>query len=362
MSPAAKDADKRPAAGGSRDVPSPRKAVRRARELVREASVLLKKHGGRVPPESARQVGEQLAVVNQLLPTRERKDVDARALATASDALDDSLGTHLGRYRKTVLREYVESIAWAFGIALVIRALLFEAFSIPSGSMIPTLQVGDHLFVNKIGYGLYVPFSPKRFIEWSQPERGDVVVFKFVLAGDKHDGEDFIKRVVAVPGDRVRLQDNVLWLNGEPVPTEVVDGDAWCDASDNEDGLVGPKCPCVLQRETLDGKTYLTQHMRRPPGHAPIWGCENSPDWPVRDPGDPRPGAYFGEAAENPAWPDVVVPEGHVMVMGDNRDRSKDGRFWGLVPYERVKGKAFLIWWAFDGGSVDLSRMGTWLP
>lgn len=334
-----------------------RRLVRRAKELSREARVLVRKKGKRAGADAVSAVSSRVEALDAALPRRGAPG-DESALERAMEALDRAVDAHFGRFRKSLLREYVEAIAWAVGLALLIRSFLFEAFSIPSGSMLPTLEIGDRLFVNKIGYGLYLPFSPRRLLHWDEPDRGDVIVFKFSLPGDRNDGEDYIKRVVAIPGDRLRLEGNRLWMNGEPVPTEEL-GEVRCPIYDGrEDEPVDPvgHCACVSQRETLGGRSFVTQHMKASGSPFLLAECQNHPDWPLRDGVDPRPGRYFGEAAENPNWPDLVVPEGHVFVMGDNRDRSEDGRYWGLVPFDHIKGTAFVIWWA-----RDRSRLFTWL-
>lgn len=334
---------------------SRRRMLRRARDLMKETRLLAKKKGKRIPESALAEVTEAHAALGAVMPSRKtgvayvESDVLDRTIS-----LDNALTTHLGSFRKSVTRELIEAVLWAVGLALLIRFFLIEAFSIPSGSMLPTLEVGDHLFINKVGYGLYAPFSPSRIIEWSQPERGDVVVFVHRYPGDQHDGKDYIKRVIAVPGDRVRLEDHVVWLNGAPIPTEVL-GEFDCPVY-NYDNASEPTavCKCTRQRETLDAGDFISQHL----AGGPIDACRAMPgsgDWPHQE----RPfrtSKYFGHAAVNPDWPEVVVPADHVLVMGDNRDHSEDGRFWGFVPYERIKGAAFLIWWARDKG-----RLFSWI-
>jgi signal peptidase I len=340
-------------------------AVRRARELSREASHLAKRKGRVAGQAATRAVQDRITALDALLPTRGKPRTDAVQLDEATTALEAAVDQHFGRFRKGMLREYVEAIAWAIVLALLIRSFIFEAFSIPSGSMLPTLQIGDRLFVNKIGYGLYLPFSSHRLVHWDEPERGDIIVFEFDSPGDKHHGDDYIKRVVAVAGDRIRLDDNVLYVNGEPVSTRPTAPEEWvstrgveagrCPVYDSdEDDPIDPSgtCPCLQQEETVGDHSYITQHMAPATGRFAVGGCMNMPDWPLRD----GRGRYFGDAASNPAWPDVVIPEGHVFVMGDNRDRSEDGRYWGLVPYDHIKGTAFVIWFA-----RDKSRILNWL-
>lgn len=327
----------------------PKKVLRRALELVREAELLTKKKGRRVEESPREEVKAKTEVVRALIPTRKNKvELEPKALLKSTIELDQALATHYGKWRKSQLREMIEAIAWALGLALMIRFFIFEAFSIPSSSMYPTLHIGDHLFVNKLELGVYWPMSPKRAIEWSQPDHGDIIVFVYRSPGDHLDGEDFIKRVVAVPGDRIRMEEDRLILNGKPVQTEVVER-TQCAMFSPVDYDKTPRhhCPCIIQRETIGDESWLSQHL--------LTGCGGrEPDagnWPLEFAPKSR---YFGDKATNPNWPDVVVPEGHVLVMGDNRDASEDGRFWGFVPYERIKGKAFVIFYPF-------SRIFTWL-
>ena len=337
--------------------PPPKRLVRATRELLREAAQLLKRKGKRLSAEHLAEVEAAVAAAVALLPRRGKPTSSARALDDAAEALEQTIQRHLGPYRKTWLREYAEAISWAIVLALLIRSFIFEAFSIPSGSMIPTLEIGDRLFVNKIGYGMYVPFSPNRWLHWDEPERGDVIVFEFHCEGDENDGEDYIKRIVAAAGDRVHLDDNTVFVNGEPVDTkELSTGD--CDIYEpgeaSTHAVRAGICQCVRQEETVGDMAYVTQHMTPNARLDSLARCPNRPDWPLRRPFVTGQCRYFGDEASNEDWPDVVIPEGHVFVMGDNRDRSEDGRYWGVVPLDNIKGTAFVVWW-------PPSRFFTWL-
>jgi signal peptidase I len=184
--------------------------------------------------------------------------------------------------KKGRLRENVEAILVAIVLALFIRTFVVQAFKIPSGSMKETLQIGDHILVNKFIYGIKLPFAQTTIIPISEPKRGDIVVFRYPVDPDK----DFIKRVVGIAGDTVEIRNKKVVINGE---------EAQHDFAVFSDAHVMP------------GK--LT----------------------ARDNFDP-----------------VTVPEGHLFVMGDNRDNSHDSRFWGFVPLKEVKGKAFIIYWSWD--------------
>ncbi len=187
--------------------------------------------------------------------------------------------------------EYTKSILSAVLIALLIRAFVIEAFKIPSASMVPTLLIGDHLFVNKFIYGLRIPFTKTRFFRFTEPRRGDVMVFLY----PEDESKDFIKRVVGLPGDRLRTEGEDLYINGEKV-VHTLAGEG--------------KNDITYMNEVLGTVQHLIQFS------------------PYRTYADQE---YF-------------VPDDHLMVMGDNRDNSADSREWGFMPMENIKGKAMFIW------------------
>ncbi|MCE7032435.1 signal peptidase I [Lysobacter sp. GX 14042] len=198
---------------------------------------------------------------------------------------------------------------------LVLRSFVAEPFRIPSNSMMPTLLTGDFILVNKFAYGLRLPVTNDKFLAIGEPARGDVVVFR-----PPHlPQQDWIKRVIGLPGDRIGYRDNQVFINGEPMqyqPEGIYEGRG------NGTEMTGAE----LLTELLPGRPH--QVLERT-------------GLPFRDPGE-------GE------W---TVPPGHYFVMGDNRDNSEDGRYWGYLPEENLRGRAFLIWMNIDGG-VDFSRIG----
>ncbi|MBN9069546.1 MAG: signal peptidase I [Rhizobiales bacterium] len=217
------------------------------------------------------------------------------------------------------LGETVSVIIQALILALVIRTFLFQPFSIPSGSMRPTLLEGDYLFVTKWAYGYSrysLPFSPDIFsgrIWGSSPKRGDVVVFKF----PPDPSLDYIKRVIGLPGDRVQMKHDVLYLNGVAVPRQKV------GQIDNPD-ITEVNRPVDVYRETLpNGVSYDTL--------------------------DLTPNGLGDDTRE------FVVPPGHYFMMGDNRDNSSDSRFSvGYVPAENLVGRANIIFFSIAGGASPL--------
>jgi signal peptidase I len=191
------------------------------------------------------------------------------------------------RPQKSFLREYGEALFIALILALFIRAFLMQAFSIPSGSMEPTLLVGDYLLVNKLGYGIRNPFNNKVWIPLGHPHRSDVVVFIF----PQDPSKDYIKRVIGLPGDKVQIINKKVYVNDKLLETP--------QAYYNDSNIIP------------------------------------APQVPTESPRD-----NFGP---------VVVPANSYFVMGDNRDHSYDSRFWGFVPMDSLRGKAFLIYFSWAG-------------
>ncbi|EKF73938.1 signal peptidase I [Alcanivorax hongdengensis A-11-3] len=205
--------------------------------------------------------------------------------------------------------ETSNSLISVFFVVLVIRSFIVEPFTIPSGSMLPTLQVHDFILVSKFSYGLRLPITNTKIIETGEPKRGDVMVFKY----PKDRSINFIKRVVGLPGDRVVVRDNQLTINGKLVARDLV----------NEKEGNG-----IWHREYVEQLGHAT-HL--------IWQQGRI---------NPYTGQKVIPSRTQGEW---IVPDGHYFVMGDNRDNSNDSRFWGMVPEKLVVGRAFLIWMHWDG-------------
>jgi signal peptidase I len=239
--------------------------------------------------------------------------------------LGELIDSDLGVYRKPAWRESLEQILVAVFIALVLRSFVLEAFKIPSGSMIPTLAIGDQIFVNKWVYGLRVPFTSIRIVDFAPPKRGDVVVFMF--PNDPHD--DFIKRVVGVPGDTVEVKKGIVYVNGDELPREEVGPmNVWDRETTSS---VWNEQHSIAFAEHLNGKAYT---VLQDPVHTPRFTDNFGPQ---------------------------VVSAGHLFVMGDNRNHSWDSRGWGQVPMQNVLGRAMFVWWSWGKDGLDVKRLGTWI-
>ncbi len=224
---------------------------------------------------------------------------------------DSDSGAEAKKRTEPLLVEFSRFLFPVFMVVLVVRGFLVEPFQIPSGSMLSTLEPGDYILVSKFSYGLRSPLGYYKFIDLGSPERGDVIVFRY----PENPDIDYIKRVVGVPGDKITYRDKVIYLNGEPVKVQPLGRYA--------------KNPRYMElREKLGEVTHNILNFP---------GMNMSP--PV----------------------DTTVPEGHYFVMGDNRDNSKDSRYWGFVPDKNLKGRAFLIWMHKKEGEwpSQWSRIGT---
>jgi signal peptidase I len=275
----------------------------------------------------------------------------------ALDALVDEV---IKRPDKSTTRDYVESIVAAILIAFALRALVLEAFKIPSSSMYPTLEINDHIFVNKLIYGVHVPLTTTKLFEWRKPERGEVIVFIQPCQPDK----DYIKRVIATEGQTVEVRCNVVYVDGKPLEQQLVRKD--CKYHDQDED--------TLQWSERDCSDYRTYHDLQRPQRDDRLAREgalphgDSRDFPVLEHGgmppscpmqaDGRPAGTHNQkpgeivvtrpnAAACEPQVHYVVPEGHVFVMGDNRANSNDSRYWGAVPIENIKGKALFIWLSY---------------
>ncbi len=237
-----------------------------------------------------------------------------RALAARMEATGPvkRAGVELAPPKEPVLVEYAKSFFPVIVIVLLLRSFLVEPFRIPSGSMMPTLLVGDFILVNKFTYGIRLPVTNQKVIEMGSPQRGDVVVFRY----PQSPTTDYIKRVVGVPGDRIRYRNKLLYVNGEPARQTNVGVYTGIGSGISQTGF-------LERRETIGELEHAVLVNPLAPDYAP--NCRVL------------------------ARGEITLPEGHYFVMGDNRDNSNDSRCWGLVPEDYLVGKAFAIWMSWDG-------------
>ncbi|SAK81995.1 signal peptidase I [Caballeronia fortuita] len=243
---------------------------------------------------------------------------DENATQTRARLRDDKL-------RQPWWLEYTASFFPVILAVFVVRSFIIEPFKIPSGSMVPTLLVGDFILVNKYEYGLRLPITNTKLTNGSPLRRGDVVVFRY----PKDESVDYIKRVIGLPGDTVAYEDKKLTINGKPVPETPLP-----DYFDDE------RIGYAKQfEEDLDGrKNAILNNPQVPPF---VVGAD---DFPFRD-----------NCNYNAQGVTCKVPPGNYFMMGDNRDNSADSRYWGFVPDKNIVGRAFFIWMNFS----NLKRIGS---
>jgi signal peptidase I len=238
--------------------------------------------------------------------------------------------------REPVWVEYSKAFFPVLLIVFLLRSFLAEPFKIPSSSMRPTLEVGDFILVNKFIYGIRLPIIEKKIIPIGDPHRGDVVVFRYPL----NPSQDFIKRVIGVGGDTVAYVDKHITVNGVPWPQKP-DG--------SYSYLEGLRFDTLERRiELTDGRQDRAHMVGVNPEMLPVYQ-QNVRPFPNRD-----------DCAYNDRGFTCKVPPGHYFMMGDNRDNSDDSRYWGFVPDENIRGRAFFIWFNWDDiASLAFKRVGT---
>lgn len=308
-----------------------------ARTLVEETQLRLDR-ARNLADEARYRLQEELNALRQGI---EREDEEY--IEEVSETIEKLAEDHLaGVSVKPAWREYTETIGLAILCALVLRAFFFEAFKIPSGSMEPTLLSGDYIFVNKMRYGIRIPFTTQFVFRFSELQRGEVVVFRFpaeeareyvadqraqqLASGERPRGDcissfeekDFIKRIIGLPGDVVEGKDSEIYVNGEPLEHKPV---RRAPAPEQYETTA------YYSMETIDDTSYQIREDRAP-----------------------------GRDDERRDFGPITVDEGHFFAVGDNRDNSADSRCWGQVPEDYIKGRAIIIWMSLRPGESSYAE------
>ena len=285
-----------------------RELKKQAKRELEEARILIRSARKKMSAEDKKRAKELLKAIEDSLGRKEMEGLE-KALEEFKVFRDE----HWAGIKINRAWETIKELFWVVLIVVLIRWLLIEPFRIPTGSMVPTLLVGDQLMVNKLVYGVQIPFTTKKLFNLKKPKRGEVVVFKY----PKNPNQDYVKRVIGVSGDEVRVKDGWLYINDKAVEREylgIYDGP-----------IDGGFCLSYeLYLEKIDGKE-----------HEMIL-CQTS---------------HFGDD-----YGPVIVPENSIFAMGDNRDNSEDSRSWGFVPLDNIKGKAMFIHLPLDPDNHYLPR------
>jgi len=233
------------------------------------------------------------------------------------------------RLKPPLLADYARSLFFVFVLVFLLRSFVVEIYRVPSGSMLPTIQLNDFLLINKFSYGIRLPIINRLWIPLGEPRRGDVMVFYYPT----YPQVDYIKTVIGLPGDHISMVNKQLYINGQPVPQRFIQSTLE-PSNANLAGLAlhGPDPTLVREfSEQLGTQTHLIY---------------TSPIVPSTD------------------FKDLVVPAGQYFVMGDNRDDSEDSRYWGFVSEDNLVGKAFMVLFSWDStqGMPRWNRIGRWLP
>jgi signal peptidase I len=259
---------------------------------------------------------QRRAAANRALAEYDARNAKLTADGIKVDNNGNRAALEAGIMRQPVWIEYSGSFFPVIALVFFLRSFLYEPFKIPSSSMVPTLLVGDLILVNKFTYGIRLPVLNQKIIQINDPQRGDVMVFKY----PRDMTQDYIKRVVGVPGDKITYENKRLTVNGVEVKYTALD-----DYLDDE-RLVYNK----QYQEALTGVTHRILNNER----APTLNPAEVQQFPLKE--ESCTYTYDGFTC--------VVPKGNYFMMGDNRDNSLDSRYWGFVPDKNIVGKAFFVW------------------
>ena len=259
---------------------------------------------------------QRRAAANRALAEYDARNAKLTADGIKIDNNSNRAAIEAGILRQPVWIEYSGSFFPVIALVFFLRSFLYEPFKIPSSSMVPTLLVGDLILVNKITYGIRLPVLNKKIIQINDPQRGDVMVFKY----PRDMSQDYLKRVVGVPGDKITYANKRLTVNGVEVKYTALD-----DYLDDE--------RLVYNKQYQEGLTGVTHRILNS-DRAPTLNPAEVQQFPLKD----ESCTYTYDSFT------CVVPKGNYFMMGDNRDYSLDSRYWGFVPDKNIVGKAFFVW------------------
>jgi signal peptidase I len=301
----------------------------RTKKLIKEARILLRRKARSVTPEGRKEVEKCIAGLERARSKKEKKQIDKGKVA-----LRKAVARHIPRTKLDVVAEYAYSLATAVLIALIIRHFVVEPFKIPSGSMIPALQIGDKILVNKYIYGLRIPFTKTRLVELSKPKRWDVIVFTTQGIPDASQyPKNFVKRVAGLPGETLEIRDGEIYRC-------LSDG----NGNENSELMAKPEWLWDLQYTNTQERQRIRiqewDYVRIVGIRLPREVLGRKMPWAKGLPHESARGYWqYGKKGQK-----FTVPKGHYFVLGDKTTSSFDSRGWGFVPFGNIKGKVFCKW------------------
>ncbi len=294
------------------------KIRKNSQDLLNSTKSIIKANKNDISLDTRNIINERIKLLEESLELN-----DQERIVSSYSSLKNLYEQNLSQYSKSKLRQNVEAIVIALCLALLIRTFIVQPFKIPSGSMIPTLLIGDHLLVNKFIYGTKIPFMDIRIFPVEDIKRGDVIVFKFPGNDSVNKGVHYIKRAIGLPGDEVNIEGRDVYINGEKIK-QVYEGNYKYFEQGTE--VTTDKYIDTLSENIFD-VIYKKSSINTTKGKT------NFP---------------------------ITIPEGNIFVLGDNRDNSYDSRFWGFVPIESISGKAFLIHWSWNFDNDNILSKVRW--
>jgi len=294
------------------------KIRKNCQDLLNSTKSIIKANKNDISLDTRNIINERIKLLEESLELN-----DQERIISSYSSLKNLYEQNLSQYSKSKLRQNVEAIVIALCLALLIRTFIVQPFKIPSGSMIPTLLIGDHLLVNKFIYGTKIPFMDIRIFPVEDIKRGDVIVFKFPGNDSVNEGVHYIKRAIGLPGDEVNIEGRDVYINGEKIK-QVYEGNYKYFEQ-------GTEVATDKYIDTLSENIFDVIYKR-----SSINTTKGKTNFPI------------------------TIPEGNIFVLGDNRDNSYDSRFWGFVPIESISGKAFLIHWSWNFDNDNIFSKVRW--